>query len=189
MDEIEQAEEIVDESEETEEEETIEDSPAAQEKPKETPEAKLARLDRQASKLRKQLGLEDKPKKDAKPAPTKSKTDGLDETQLDYLDLKGITESEDIEVIQKVIVKTGMTVREALKDDYVVSKLKDLKEQRDVKGAIPSSTKRGAATASTVEQALARFERDGKLPDDFELRSKVVNALTDKNGSSKPAWG
>lgn len=60
----------------------VEEAPAP-EKPIESPEAKLARLERQTAQLKKKLGVEPKP--ESKP------TGKLDETQLDYLDLKGVS--------------------------------------------------------------------------------------------------
>lgn len=64
---------------------TIEEAPAPEKPPVESPEAKLARLKRQTAQLEKKLGVvEEKP--ESKP------TGKLDETQLDYLDLKGISE-------------------------------------------------------------------------------------------------
>src|SRR3990167_4267122 len=115
----------------------------------------------------------------SKETPSQPKTSELDETQLDYLDLKGITDSEDITVIQKVIQKTGQTVREVLKDDYVVAKLASLKAERDVKSATPSSTRRGDVSGD-ISSAVAKFEASGVLPDDFELASKVTDAVTAK---------
>lgn len=118
----------------------------------------------------------------------KAKTGELDETQLDYLDLKGITDNEDIDVIQSIVKKTGMTVRQALKDDYVLKKLEANKAQREVKGATPSSTKRGGNNSGELASALAKFEATGELPDDFALRSAVVNAKVDSSNGNKPAW-
>lgn len=129
-----------------------------------------------------------KPKEELK-VEEKPQSEGLDETQLDYLDLKGITEDEDVKIIEKIVAKTGMTVRQALKDEYVIDKLKTNKDQRDVKDATPSSTRRTGQTSGTLEQAIVKFERDGTLPDDFELRSKVVNAVVDKKNGNKPNWG
>lgn len=153
-------------------------------KPPETYEAKLARLERQASQLRKKLG-----KDDSKPEPKKSEsTSGLDETQLDYLDLKGISDSDEIDIIQKVVAKTGQTVRQALKDDYVIAKLESLRADKSVKNATPSSTKRGGNQSNDVATALAKFEQTGELPNDYALKTQVVNALVDKGNSNKPAW-
>lgn len=123
------------------------------------------------------------PKPESKPA-----TGELDDTQLDYLDLKGITEDEDIEVISKVMLKTGQTVRQALKDDYVIAKLKDLKVQREVKNATPSSTKRSGNQTNNLDYWMNKFEQTGELPPDFETRSAVVNAQAAKNDASKPKW-
>ena len=84
--------------------------------------------------------------------------------------------------------RTGQTVREALKDDYVFSKLKELRDKRDVANATPSATKRGGTQSDGFDLALAKFEKTGELPDDFELRRKVVNAKYEKESSNKPSW-
>lgn len=144
-----------------------------------------------AKRLQTKLSKAEKPKEEPKAKKTEpqAQPEGLDETQLDYLDLKGITEDEDVKVIEKIVLKTGMTIRQALKDDYVIEKLKTLKEQRDVKSATPSSTKRTGQTGGNLEQAIARYERDNVLPDDFKLASEVVNALVEKTGNTRPSWG
>jgi hypothetical protein len=153
-------------------------------------EAKKARgiAQRALTKLKK---LGEKPKEEVKaPAPVKKESNPseLNETQLDYLDLKGVSSQEEIDVIQKVMQRTGLTVRQALQDDYVVSRLETLKKDREVKDAMPSSTKRGGSTMDSVEAALARFDSTGKLPDDFALKSKVVNAISERDSVNKPAW-
>lgn len=120
--------------------------------------------------------------------PSKSKTGELDETQLDYLDLKGFTEADDIKIIERHVQRTGETVRQALKDEYVLSKLEANKAHREVKDATPSGTKRGGNQSNDLASALAKFEQTGELPTDFTLRSAVVNAKVDKSNSNKPAW-
>ncbi len=112
----------------------------------------------------------------------------LDATQLDYLDLKGYTESEDINFIQTVIKKTDQTLREVLKDDYVIAKLASFKAARDVKAATPSSTRRGGDVSGDISAAVAKFEATGVMPDDFELASKVTDAVTAKGNRNKPSW-
>lgn len=118
------------------------------------------------------------------------KTDVLDETTLDYLDLKGITESEDIKVIESIVKKTGMSVREALKDDYVTGKLTANKAARELRGATPSSTRRSGGNTDSLEVAVARYKASGykELPTDFKLRSAVVNAVADETDSNRPPW-
>src|SRR3990167_2550898 len=159
------------------------------EKPKETPEAKEARLTRQLKQVRKQLGKdveEEKPKPVEKT--TVSKTGELDETQLDYLDLKGVTDEDEIAVIQKVMKNTGQTVRQVLKDDYVQSKLTALRKEREVKDATPSGTRRAGGQASNdVDYWVAKAEQ-GELPKDPELKRKVLQKLDSKKDLSIPPW-
>ena len=115
----------------------------------------------------------------------------LDETQLDYLDLKGVSDSDDIDVVQKVMLKTGLSVRDVLKDDYVQTKLKANKEAREVKAAMPTATKRtGSGADNSLEIALAKYEQSGfkELPTDTTLRRQVVNAARQKTDTNKPAW-
>jgi hypothetical protein len=120
-----------------------------------------------------------------------SKAEGLDETALDYLDVKGIDQSEDIKVIEDIVKKTGMTVRQALKDDYVQAKLNANKAKREVKDATPSSTKRsGGNQGSDLAADIAKYEQSGyrELPKDFARRSAVVNAVASKLNPNKPAF-
>ena len=117
------------------------------------------------------------------------KTGELDETQLDYLDLKGITEEEDIKILARHVQRTGETIRQALKDEYVQAKLEANAKAREVKSATPSATKRGGNQVNDVASAIARFEQTGELPADYKLRSEVVNAITDKAQNKRPAWG
>lgn len=151
------------------------------EKPKESLEQRQARLSRELKQVNKKLGVnEEEPK---------AKTGRLDDTALDYLDLKGVSEAEDIKVIQNIVDKTGLTVREALKDEYVVAKLAANKASREVKDATPSATKRsGGNSPDEVSRAVAKFEKDGTMPDNFELRNKVVDALVSKTETNAPSW-
>lgn len=117
----------------------------------------------------------DKPKEET---PQSKPTGELDDTQLDYLDLKGITDDDDIAVIKSVMQKTGQTVRQALKDEYVVAKLKDLKVARDVKNATPSATKRSGQQSSDNEDYwMQKYEASGELPKGMPqgMASKLVS--------------
>jgi len=116
-------------------------------------------------------------------------TGELTETQLDYLDLKGISNEDDIAIIQKVMQRTGQTVRQALADDYVQSKLEAAKKAREVQAAMPSGTKRSGGNASdSVELALAKFDATGEMPKEFGLRKQIVAKITERSNPNKPAW-
>lgn len=122
----------------------------------------------------------------------KTPTGGLDEMALDYLDLKGVTDSEDIDFVENVVQKTGMSVRQALKDDVVIAKLTANKAARDLKEATPSATKRSGSSAggNDFAVALAEYKASGftKLPDDFALKTAIINAVEAETNPNKPAW-
>jgi hypothetical protein len=145
----------------------------------------LGSLKREVKDLKK---VNDKPKEETPP----SKPAGeLDDTQLDYLDLKGITEEEDIAVIKSVMAKTGQTVRQALKDDYVVAKLKDLKVSRDVKAATPSATKRSGQQPSDNEDYwFQKYEASGELPKGMPagMASKLIDRKASQDDVHTPKF-
>lgn len=124
-----------------------------------------------------------------KKEPTQAqKTDELSETQLDYLDLKGVSDADDIDVVQKVMQRTGQTVRQALQDDYVVQKLAANKAKREVQDATPGNTKRGGAQGSDLATAIAKFKETGQLPDDYAFATKVADAVANQNNDRLPPW-
>src|SRR3990167_4448689 len=138
-------------------------------------------------------GLENPPVVSKPNVDPKAGTGELDETALDYLDLKGVSEAEDVKIIEDIVKKTGMTVRQALKDDYVQAKLTANKGQREVKDATPSGTKRSGNSGGTdIATAIAKYEQanydPASLPDNFALRSAVINAITAKTDPNRPAW-
>jgi hypothetical protein len=140
--------------------------------------------------LRQQLADKDRAIAMLRGTSSHSKSPGeLDETQLDYLDLKGITEEEDIKILARHVQRTGETIRQALKDEYVQAKLEANLKAREVKSATPSTTKRGGNQVNDIASAIARFEQTGELPADYKLRSEVVNAISDKGHNKRPAWG
>jgi hypothetical protein len=115
----------------------------------------------------------------------------LDETQLEYLDLKGVRDDEEIELVKGVMKKTGMTLRAALHDDYTQTKLAVLRKDRERLDATPGATRRAGGTAvNTVDYWVARHEQSGgkDLPKDFTLRAEVINRLVDRDSGNKPAW-
>ena len=118
----------------------------------------------------------------------KAKTGELSETQLDYLDLKGVSDADDINVIQKVMQRTGQTVRQALADEYVVSKLAANKAKRDVQAATPSGTKRSGGQIGDIASAAAKFKETGVLPEDRELANAVVDSIAKSGNDRLPSW-
>ena len=128
------------------------------------------------------------PAKDKIEVAPEATTGELSETQLDYLDLKGITDDEELKVIKSVMQRTGLTVRKALNDEYVQVKLKEIKDRKSAQAATPSSNRGGQVQNDRIDWWLVENERTGKLPDDFDLRVKVVEAKERKYSTATPPW-
>ena len=187
-DDIIEPEEKTDEAEESEvEPETKEKVETPEPKPKETPEAKKSRLERELARVNKKLGVAEQPKPVERT--TVAKTGELDETQLGFLDLKGITDDEEIDVIQKVMRNTGQTLRQALKDDYVTSKLAALRKNKERQDATPSSQRRaGGQTSTDIDYWVAKAEQSNELPKDPKLKMEVLDRLAKGNDMRTPPW-
>lgn len=112
----------------------------------------------------------------------------LDDTQLDYLDLKGINDPDEIDLVKGVMQKTGQSLRQVLKDEFVQNKLNNLRRERELQDATPGATQRGGGTGDAVEYWLQRYETTGQLPKDFKLKSEVINRKVEKENGNKPLW-
>ena len=156
----------LDETEETQEE--------IVEKKQESPEAKLARLDRQAAQLRKKLGV-----KTEKPAETREERNedkgGLDRIDKAILRAEKITSSDEIDLFESIKRETGKDTEDVLESRYWKAELKALRDENAAKEALPSNSKRSAqATSNSVDYWLAK----GQMPPASEpkLRQAYVNA-------------
>lgn len=115
------------------------------------------------------------------------KTEGLSDAVLDFFELKGYND-EEVEVFENIMKRTGMSHREVVKDDYAASKIEKMRQERAVKEATPSGTRRSSNSSNDEDYWLAKYEQTGELPKDFELRSKVINRFVDKSNPNKPSW-
>lgn len=141
-------------------------------------------LKRELAEARKAVGVV----ASSKETPSQPKTGELDETQLDYFDLKGYSDSDEVDVFHKIMLKTGMSAREVLKDEYALAKVKSIRDAKAVQSATPGSTRRAGDQTGDIASAVAKFEATGILPDDFELASKITDAVTAKGNKNKPSW-
>lgn len=115
---------------------------------------------------------------------TKEKEVGkLGETELMYLETKGIEDEEQLEFIQRFMNRNGESARTAIKDPYVKSHLKLLKEKKDVAAATPTSPKH-IGSSSSRKDSVDYWLKKGGVPEDLALARKVVNARieAEKNG-------
>jgi hypothetical protein len=99
---------------------------------------------------------------------------GFDYGQKAFLRANGITPDE-YELVQEVMSATGKSLEDVVDSKYFQAELKERRDAKASKDAIPSGTKRSAsASRDQVEYWLAK----GELPPagERELRQKVVNA-------------
>ncbi len=159
-----EVEEVVTESTENESEQTQELQEP--ERRQETPEAKRARLTRELERLNKKYPTE-------QPENKVTNSSDVDYAELAYLAAKGIEAPEEIAFVKKVAKTANLPLHEAMRDEFVQAKLKSMREATAVEEAVPSNSKRSNAQAKdNVDYWIAKNE----LPDDVELRRKVVNA-------------
>lgn len=152
------------------------------ETPKESPEDKLARLERQAKQLRKKLGIDDKPqsKQDTKSNITSEKTD-FDYGEKAFLKSYDIKGSDELSLVKQWIDRTGDSLDTVVEDDIFQAKLTKLREAKAVKNAIPTASKRAPVQAKDqVEYHIEKYNQTGELPKDFETRSKVLQKIVEQ---------
>ena len=104
-------------------------------------------------------------------SPSKSK---LDYGELAYLEVQGIKTDEEVEYLKKTMKVSGLELKDVVKDEYVQSQLKAIREKKVATEAIPSDTHRATPTHSGKDTPDYWIKK-GELPDDTELRKKVVN--------------
>lgn len=142
-------------------------------KSEETPEARLARLERMTAQQKKKMGIDSSSKSEKKSESKKS--DDLDYGQKAYLRAEGIKRGDEESLVMEYIKNTGKSLEDILDNKHFQNDLKDLRETIATSDAIPKGSKRSAQSSiDSVEYWIAK----GELPpaDQMELRRKVVNA-------------
>lgn len=143
-------------------------------KPKETPEARIARLKRQLSREEKKLGKEsEKPE----PKSTSTKSGELDYGQKAFLVANGVKGKEEVSLVQEFMENTGKSLDDVLESKYFQSELKELRGSKASQDAIPKGSKRaGSSSKDSVDYWLAKGELPENTPENQDLRRQVVNA-------------
>lgn len=143
-------------------------------------------LKKELSDARKAVEVVASSKKEPSPVPTNE----LDETSLLWLEVKGMKtdDLDEMKIIEDWKKDSGKDVRAIWASKAFQSELKSLRDEKAVQAAIPSGTKRGASQGGDIASATAKFEETGVLPEDFELASAVVNAVTKAGNDRLPPW-
>ncbi len=119
---------------------------------------------------------------EAKP-PEKVDNTKSDYAKLAYLEAKGISE-EDYDYIFDEVKATGKDLKDVVSFKYVKEELKNRKESREAKDALPTGSKRSsAASRDNVEYHLANKTKLSEI-NDVTLRRKVLNAREESSKTS-----
>lgn len=103
----------------------------------------------------------------------------LDRVDRAVLSVKGITEPEEIELVEKRKSETGRSLEELLSTNWFKQELQEFRDHNMTSSAIPSGSKRsGQAARDSVEYWIQK----GELPPkgQVQLRRDVVNARMQK---------
>jgi hypothetical protein len=166
-----------------------EETPAEEkpvEKPQETPEAKLARLERQAIQLRKKLGQAEEKPESKSPVLSKSSEFGLTEkTFLKASDIK----TDEYGLVKEWIANTGKAIDDVVENKYFLQELKDFREAKTSKEAVPTGTKRSSATSSNTSDYWYNKYITGSIKAEEipnEYRQAVFNRRAENEKSKNP---
>lgn len=135
-----------------------------------------------AARLRTKLTKATEKKTTEAPAAKPADKKGFDYAEKAYLKSSGIAPDE-FALVDEIMAATGKSLDDVLEAKYFQQELKDRRDAKASKDAIPSGTKRStSSTRDSVEYWIAK----GELPpaDQVDLRRKVVNAKI-KNETSK----
>jgi len=177
--EAEEEEEDGEESEEAEEEDESEEGEEGEEgEEEEGEEVDWEKRARAAEAL-----LVDKKRKDKKEGkPKPSKTSASDEATIARLETRGIMESSDQSFVIKHAKNEGISPIEALNDPYVKDRLAFFKKER-IRGAagVRPGNRQGKA-ADNIDVHVRRYKRDGTLPSNPAIVSKILDKLAESEG-------
>lgn len=112
-------------------------------------------------------------------------TDDLDYGQKAYLRAEGF-ESTEFEWVKKEMEDSGVgDIEKLLSNGYFKARLKEMRDKVSVEKAVPMGTRgSGESSQSKVEHWVNKGEMPPNTPENFELRTKVLEARLKKERSA-----
>tara|TARA_Y100000296_G_scaffold3743_1_gene4978 strand:+ start:2831 stop:3382 length:552 start_codon:yes stop_codon:yes gene_type:complete len=112
--------------------------------------------------------------KEEAPEKVESKSSELDYDDV-YLAAKGIEDDAEVDFVKSIKKKTGENIRTVLKDEFVQSRLEQMKADSTALKATPTGSKRGTPSAgkNSVDYWLAKGEFPPK--GETKLRREYIN--------------
>jgi len=115
------------------------------------------------------------------------KSNELDFGQKAFLKAYGIAGADELALVKNWTTRTGDDLDVLVGDEIFIAKLEALREAKAVASAIPSGTKRSAAsTKDSVDYHLEKYENGSMKLDEmpFNMREKVLTAKLEKDRNS-----
>lgn len=155
-------------------------------KRKYTDEEKLSYHERSSAQLRKKLGKVDL---ESKSTEKSDKADGLgkemDKGDKAILVAYGLRGSAELALARDYMARTGQDPDATWEDDIFQAKLSKLRKAKESEDAVPKGVKRSKQSAGDeLATALAKYSETGELPEDRDLREKVVETRLKKEKAS-----
>ena len=158
---------------EEQEEEIIE----PQEEQEEDKDQKAERAQSQIDRLKKERD-EAKAKLSQYESGDKKEVSGSDHGLLGRLEARGVFNKEDQAFLLRFARDEQVDAIDALEDSYVKDRLDYFKKQREIKASTFTAPNRTGTKVDEVARAVARYKKDGSLPDNNPaLTSKVLDSL------------
>lgn len=101
-----------------------------------------------------------------------------DDTDRLRLEVRGVMEQEDQNYVLKFAKAEGISPVDALNDEVVKDKLTHFAKVRTQKAATSAPSGRTAAPGANIDAMVRRYKKDGTLPEDPKLVSKILDKLS-----------
>ena len=141
-----------------------------------------------AEKAEAKLKNADATKEKPKTPKNEGESDEPNYDKLAYLEVKGVTNSDDQKVVKDEAKRLNLPLTEILEMEHIKGKLKTAKEQREAENSMPDkSGKSGVDSKGTVEHWVDKKNEDGSLatPKDIKLANEVIDARMNQSSDNK----
>lgn len=108
-----------------------------------------------------------------------SNSDELSFEEKLWLKTEQITDAKELEVVKKAKM-TGMTIEEALADDFVMGRINSIRQEKKVAEATDLSGGGGSESVSNEDSIIREFKKTGKIPDK-DNAANIISAAAKKD--------